>query len=165
MTSGSVFVYSGGLVSGLTDNGTVQVYSGGTTTDTVVTSAGDLELFGGTNNVVTISSGGFVDFFGGSLNGVQIAGGQLEVDAVLGSAGANFVAGTAGQIYDDENTITAPISGFAAGDAIILDKPRVRQRWHIGQHHWRPGDRHDVGWQRASRYRQCVGARPGGRAQ
>jgi hypothetical protein len=121
VTSGSVFVYSGGLVSGITDNATVQVYSGGTTTDTLVTSAGYLELFGGANSVVTISSGGFVDFFGGSLDGVQIAGGQLEVDAVLGSAGANFVTGTAGEIYDDENTITAPISGFAAGDAIILD--------------------------------------------
>ena len=87
----------------------------------MVTSTGDLELFGGTNSAVTISSGGYVDFFGGSLDNVQIAGGQLEVDETLGSTGATFVAGTAGQIYDDESIIAAPISGFALGDTIFLD--------------------------------------------
>ena len=73
INGGSLYTYSGSVVTGVTDNNAGNIYaSGGTLSDVTVNSAGNIGVAGGTLSNVTINSAGHLNASGGTLSDVTV---------------------------------------------------------------------------------------------
>ena len=73
INGGSLYTYSGSVVTGVTDNNAGNIYaSGGTLSDVTVNSAGNIGVAGGTLSNVTINSAGHLNASGGTISDVTV---------------------------------------------------------------------------------------------
>ena len=87
INGGSLYTYSGSVVTGVTDNNAGNIYaSGGTLSDVTVNSAGNIGVAGGTLSNVTINSAGHLNASGGTLSDVTV---NNTGSAYFTSAGTN----------------------------------------------------------------------------
>jgi autotransporter passenger strand-loop-strand repeat protein len=118
----AVTVADGGQLTSATVKGVLQVLSGGAATDLSVATNAILTVSGGGVENTTIAASGGAYFTGGVASNTTLAGGYMELSAGAQISGTFDFKGKGGILQVEEAPLPmVVISGFAAGDQIILD--------------------------------------------